>query len=141
KKIKIDTKTDDKGKEKMTEPEDTETNLLDPDISVVKDAKVVLTSWIFLDKAPGLNLTQEYLKECYVNGVGIILPYAHRGCDLVIPIKLVDRTFSFILVQCKLKTDVSLREQFTYAGRKLSPIECFSSRSKDDVCSEDYLEF
>jgi hypothetical protein len=104
-------------------------------------ARIVLTSWIHLEDSPGRGLNNDFLKQCYMAGVGVVMSNSHRGCDLVIPLQVNETEYSFIIIQCRLRDGVNLHTHLKSAGPKLTPSYCFSSR-KDvngvDVNTNDY---
>ncbi len=106
----------------------------------LNQAEMVLTSWIFLEDRP-YKLDSAYLEKCYLSGVGIVLPYSHRGADLLIPLKVNRMEFSYILIQCKLRDGLSMNQHLVAAGEKLSPVKVFSTYKtvdKKSICSNDY---
>lgn len=89
--------------------------------------EISFTSWTFLrafnPKEAFVNDT--FLESLYKKRVAVVFQVNQAGTDFMIPVKLADGTFTFILVQVKNRDTLTNAERFEAAGPKLTPKSCF----------------
>lgn len=92
-----------------------------------KKALVSFTTWIRLGPfSAQRTLSQEWLAELYHKRTAVMFHYNQAGTDFLIPLRLADGTYSFLLVQVKNRFAVSPGALFKYSGDKLTPLNCFN---------------